>query len=141
MTPPDSSGEFEPPRHSLAGRIAGLIEHACIVGARLSIPLFVPLGGLFLLYTVGGSVLLFWGFWSPSYEFLSLTTDVYFAWLAFLTGSNICLGTGSLIGLAFLTEGEGRIHNEVSILASFIGFGFGAGVIRLTYQTVLSTVV
>ncbi|WP_128081382.1 hypothetical protein [Haloferax sp. ATB1] len=79
------------------------------------------------------------GVWTPSYEFLSLNDDIYFAWLAFLLGLVICLGTGSLIGLAFLTGGEGRIHNEVSILSSFIGFGFGAGVMRMTYATVLTT--
>jgi len=44
------------------------------------------------------------GVWTPSYEFLSLTGDIYFAWLGFLSGLVICFGTGSLIGLAFLTE-------------------------------------
>ncbi|ELZ68588.1 hypothetical protein C457_11306 [Haloferax prahovense DSM 18310] len=94
---------------------------------------------LFFAYLIGGYTLMVLGVWTPSYEFLSLTGDIYFAWLGFLSGLVICFGTGSLIGLAFLTEGEGRIHNEVSILASFIGFGFGAGVIRMTYSTVLTT--
>lgn len=111
-----------------------------MVGARLSVPLFLPLGGLFGPYVVGGYVLLAFGVWSPSYEFLSLTEDLYFAWLAFLIGGVICLGTGSLIGLAFLTEGEGEIHTEVPILTSFIGFGFGAALIRMTYATVLASV-
>jgi hypothetical protein len=53
--------------------------------------------------------------WSPSYDFLSLSEDVYSSWLGFLSGTVICLETGSLIGLAFLTEGKGRIHNELSI--------------------------
>lgn len=65
------------------------------------------------------------------------TDDIYFAWLAFLSGTIVCLGTGSLIGLAFLTNGEGPVHNYVSLLYSFIGFGFGAGVMRMTYAAVL----
>jgi hypothetical protein len=54
-----------------------------------------------------------------------------------VSGTTICIGTGSLIGLAFLTEGKGQIHNEISILASFIGFGFGTGLFRITPVTVL----
>lgn len=140
MGSPSRSDEFDQPEPSLSGRIAGTIERVCVVGAHLSIPLFLPVGGLFVVYIVGGYALISMGVWSPSYGFLSLTEDLYFAWLAFLSGGVVCMGTGSLIGLAFLTEGEGRIRNEVSILASFIGFGFGAGVIRMTYATVLSSV-
>ena len=77
------------------------------------------------------------GGWAPSYEFLSFPEDVYFAWLSFLFGAVVCIQTGSLIGLAFLTGGEGEIHDEISILSSFIGFGFGAGLLRITYMTVL----
>ncbi|WP_152420004.1 hypothetical protein [Haloferax prahovense] len=139
MNPPTDSDEFDPPNQSLGGQIAGTIEQLCLVGARVSVPLFVPIGVLFFAYLIGGYTLMVLGVWTPSYEFLSLTGDIYFAWLGFLSGLVICFGTGSLIGLAFLTEGEGRIHNEVSILASFIGFGFGAGVIRMTYSTVLTT--
>lgn len=137
--PTTDSDEFDLPKQSLRGKIAGTIEQFCIVGARISIPLFVPVGGLFFVYLIGGYALMAMGVWTPSYEFLSLTEDIYFAWLGFLSGLVICFGTGSLIGLAFLTEGEGRIHNEVSILTSFIGFGFGAGLIRMMYTTVLTT--
>lgn len=74
-------------------------------------------------------------------RFLSLSDDIYYAWLGFLSGTTICIGTGSLIGLAFLTEGDGQIHNEISILASFIGFGFGAGLLRITHMTVLTSLI
>jgi hypothetical protein len=57
----------------------------------------------------------------------------------FLSGTTICTGTGSLIGLAFLTEGERQIHNEISVLASSIGFGFGAEILRVTRMTMLTS--
>lgn len=96
---------------------------------------------VFFAYFIGGFALLQLDFWSPSYQFLSLTDDVFFAWFGFLTGGCICLGTGSLIGLAFLSGGEGPVHNEISILSSFIGFGFGAAFMRITFVTVLGSVV
>lgn len=139
MAPENEDDEFAQPKQSLGGRIAGAIETFCTFGARISIPLFLPIGVLFFAYLTGGYVLISVGVWSPSYQFLSLTEDIYFAWLGFLSGVIISFGTGSLVGLAFLTEGEGRIHNEVSILASFIGFGFGAGLMRMTYATVLAS--
>lgn len=140
MTSESSDDEFATPEHSLSGRIAGAIETVCTFGARVSIPLFLPIGALFVAYLIGGYALISLGVWSPSYPFLSLTEDIYFAWLGFLSGVVICFGTGSLIGLAFLTEGEGSVHNEVSILTSFIGFGFGGAVLRMTYETVLATI-
>lgn len=140
MTPSSGSNEFDTPERSLAARIAGLIEQAFVVGIRLSFPLMLLFSSVFFTYIIGGFVVNQMGLWTPAYRFLSLTDDVYFAWLGFLTSSTICMGTGSLIGLAFLTEGEGPIHNEISILASFIGFGFGAAVIRITYPTVLATI-
>jgi len=79
--------------------------------------------------------------WSPSYEFLSLSDDIYLAWLGFLSGTTICIGTGSLIVLAFLTEGDGQVHNEISILSSFIGFGFETGLLRITHMTVLTSLI
>ena len=81
---------------------------------------------------------LYWGL-DPQYEFLSLSNDIYFAWLGFISGTTVCTGTGSLIGLVFLGEGGDRIHTELSVLSSFIGFGCGAGVLRMTYMTVLAT--
>lgn len=140
MGPPSRSDEFTPPKRSAGVRVAGFIERVCIIGIQLSIPMIIVVMSAFFIYLIGGFVLLLVGIWSLSYPFLSITEDVYFAWLGFLTGGTICLGTGSLIGLAFLTDGEGQIHNEVSILASFIGFGFGAGVMRMTYEAVLASV-
>jgi len=95
---------------------------------------------LFFVYVAGGYTAISLGIWTPAYEFLSLKDDVYFAWLGFVFGLTICVGTGSLVGLAFLRENKGEIHTEISMLSSFIGFGFGAGVIRMTYMTVLATV-
>jgi len=140
MSPPSSSDEFTSPKRSASARVAEFIERVCLIGIQLSIPMTIVVMSGFFLYLIGGFVLLQLGFWSPSYPFLSITEDVYFAWLGFLTGGTICLGTGCLIGLALLTDGEGEIHNDVSILASFIGFGFGAGVMRMTYEVVLASV-
>jgi len=137
MGPPTEPYHFNAPTPPLCGGAAGTIERVCIVLARWSIPLFLPVGCLFFVYLIGGYIAVSFGVWTPPYEFLSLSEDIYFAWLGFLSGTVVCVGTGSLIGLAFLTEGEGGIHNEISILFSFIGFGFGAGLIRITYLAVL----
>ena len=75
----------------------------------------------------------------PQYEILSLSDDIYFAWLGSISGTTVCTGTGFLIGLIFLGEGGDRIHTELSVPSSFIGFGCGAGVLRMTYMTVLAT--
>ena len=137
MVSPPEPDEFDTPTRSVRGRAAGTIERVCIIAARWSIPLFLLVGCLFFVYLIGGSVVVALGVWAPSYEFLSFPEDVYFAWLSFLFGAVVCIQTGSLIGLTFLTGGEGEIHNEISILSSFIGFGFGAGLLRITYMTVL----
>lgn len=139
MDPPTEPDDFDVPAQTLRGRVAGVIERICIIIARCSVPLFVPVGCLLFMYAVGGYVAVSLEIWSPSYEFLSLSEDIYFAWLGFLSGTVVCTGTGSLIGLALLAEGEGRIHSEVSVLFSFIAFGFGAGVVRMTYMIVLSS--
>lgn len=141
MVPTTEPDDFDAPTQTLRGRVAGIIERVCIIIARWSVPLFVPVVCLLFMYVVGGYVAVSLGIWSLSYEFLSLSEDIYFAWLGFLSGTVICTGTGSLIGLALLTEGEGRTHNEVSILSSFIAFGFGAGVVRMTYMSVLSSLI
>lgn len=139
MAPPDRSETFSRPNRSMSARIAGFIERTCVTTARWSIPMIVVAGGICLVYTVAGSLLIALGLWTPSFPFLSPTDDIYFAWLGFCSGAIVCLGTGSLIGLAFLTNGEGPVHNYVSILSSFIGFGFGAGVMRMTYLTVITS--
>lgn len=141
MVPSTKPDDFDPPTQTLRGRVAGTIEEVCVITARWAIPLFLPVGGLFCSYLIGGYIAVSLGIWSPSYDFLSLTEDVYFAWLGFLSGIVICTGTGSLIGIAFLKEGEGRIHNEISILFSFTGFGLGAGALRMTYMTVISSLI
>ena len=141
MGPPIGSDESDIPTKTLHGRAARTIGRVCIVAARWSIPLFLLVGCLFFVYLTGGSIAISLGLWSPWYEFLSLSEDIYFTWLGFLSGTTICIGTGSLIGLAFLTEGKGQIHNEISILASFIGFGFGAGLLRIIHMTVLTSLI
>ena len=114
MGPPTKSDEFELPPKTLRGQAARTIERICLTAAKWSIPLFIPVGFLFLIYVFGGYTAVSFGFWTPGYEFLSLSEDVYFAWLGFVFGITICVGTGSLIGLAFL--GEGGTHAELSIL-------------------------
>jgi hypothetical protein len=137
MSPPAKSDEFDLPPKTLRGQAARTIERICLTAARWSIPLFIPVGGLLLIYVFGGYTAVSVGIWTPGYDFLSLSEDIYFACLGF--GITICVGTGSLIGLAFLREGEGGTHTELSILFSFVGFGFGAGIVRMTYLTVLAT--
>ena len=139
MEPPIESDEFELPTETRRGQAARAIEGACTTAARWSIPLFVPVGVLFVLYVVGGYTAVSAGMWTPEYEFLSPSADVYLAWLGFGSGITVCVGTGSLIGLAFLEDGEGGVHTDLSILFAFIGFGFGAGIVRMTYMTVLAT--
>jgi len=139
MKPPSESAEPDIPQKSLRARVADTLEHAFVTIAQWSIPLFIPVGCLFFVYLVGGYLAISLGVWSPSYEFLSLSENAYFVWLGFLCGIGICCGTGSLIGIAFLTNGEGHVHNDISILSSFIGFGFGAGMLRITVMPVLAT--
>ena len=139
MDPPIESDEFELPTQTRRGQVARAIEGVCTTAARWSIPLFVPVGCLFFLYVVGGYTAVSVGMWTPEYAFLSPSEDVYLAWLGFGSGITICVGTGSLIGLAFLEDGEGGMHTDLSILSAFVGFGFGAGVVRMTYTTVLAT--
>jgi len=139
MSPPAKSDEFELPSKTLRGQAARTIERICLTAARWSIPLFIPVGGLLLIYVFGGYTAVSVGIWTPGYDFLSPSEDIYFACLGFAFGITICVGTGSLIGLAFLREGEGGTHTELSILFSFVGFGFGAGIVRMTYLTVLAT--
>jgi len=140
MKPPSESTEPDIPQESLRARVAGAIERTCKTTARWSIPLLVPVGFLFCVYLVGGYVAISLGVWTPPYEFLSVSEDSYFAWLTFLVGLISCCWTGSLIGIAYLTSGEGRIYDELLILASFAGFGFGAGLLRMTYAAVLASV-
>lgn len=139
MEPPFGSDEFELPTETRRAQAARAIEGACTTAARWSIPLFVPVGCLFVLYVAGGYTAVSAGMWTPEYEFLAPSEDVYLAWLGFGSGITVCVGTGSLIGLAFLEDGEGGVHTDLSILFAFIGFGFGAGIVRMTYMTVLAT--
>ena len=139
MSPPTKSDVFELPPKTLRGQAARTIERICLTAAKWSIPLFILVGSLFLIYVSGGYTAVSVGVWTPGYEFLSLSEDIYFACLGFAFGITVCVGTGSLIGLAFLREGEGGTRTELSILFSFVGFGFGAGIIRVTYMTVLAT--
>lgn len=141
MAPRSRSDEFGGPERSVGARIAGLVERTCVVAASWSGPLVLAAVGVLLVYAVGGFAVVQLGLWTPSYPFLSLAADVYFAWLAFLSGATICVGTGSLIGIALLEDGRGPVHNELSTLASFVGFGFGAAVVRMTYPTVIASVV
>jgi len=139
MGPLTESDEFESPPQTLCGQAARTTERVCLTAARWSIPLFMPVGCLFLIYVSGGHTAVSVGIWTPRYEFLSLSEDVYFAWLGFVFGITIRVGTGPLTGLAFLGEGEGGTHAELSILFWFVGFGSGAGIIRMTHTTVLAT--
>jgi hypothetical protein len=63
---------------------------------------------------------------------------VYLAWLGFGSGFSVCVGTGSLVGLALLEEDQGEMHTELSSLPAFVGFGFCAGIVLITYTTVLA---
>ena len=111
---PTESDEFESPPRTLRGQAARTTERVCLTAARWSIPLFMPVGCLFLIHVSGGCTAVSVGIWTPGYELLSLSEDVYFAWLGFVFGITVCTGTGFPAGLAFL--GEGGTHAELSIL-------------------------
>lgn len=79
------------------------------------------------------------GNWSPQFTFLALESDPYFNILSMLTGFIVCLVTGNLILLDFM-DGE-TTDQSISTLVAFIGFGFGAGIIRMTYLTTFQLLV
>ncbi|WP_227379867.1 hypothetical protein [Haladaptatus halobius] len=102
----------------------------------MAMPGMIVTGGVFLLYVVTGTLATITGIWMPQYPFLSLTADPYFAVLGFLAGLDICLGTGALI-ILYMMHGIETTRGQISTLAAFIGFGFGAGVISMTLPTIL----
>lgn len=112
------------------------LERACVLGARVAISGMVVTGGVFLLYIVLGTFTTTTGIWTPSYPFLSHTADPYFAVLGFLAGLDVCVGTGTII-ILHMMHGVETTRSQIATLAAFIGFGFGAGVIRMTLPTVL----
>lgn len=99
----------------------------------------VVTGGVFLLYVVLGTIATRTGTWTPQYAFLSLTADPYVAVFGFLAGLDVCVGTGAIIILSMM-RGVETTRSQIATLAAFIGFGSGAGVIRVTLPTVLELV-
>lgn len=95
--------------------------------------------GMLFLYIFAGMLAMNTGIWVSRYPFLSLTADPYFVMLSFLVGFDVCLGTGAIIML-YTMLGIDTTRDQISTLAAFIGFGFGAGVIRITLPTILQIV-
>jgi hypothetical protein len=115
MEPPIESDEFEFPTETRRGQAARVNEGGPTTAARWSIPLFVP-------------------------DVCSCSTsraDILRSPSEFEADISICVGTDRT---CVLEEGEGGMHTELSILSAFVGFGFGAGIVRMIYTTVLTTV-
>jgi hypothetical protein len=93
MGPPTKSDEFELPPETLCGQAARTIERICLTAAKWSIPLFIPVWFLFLIYAFGGYTAVSVEVWTPGYEFLSLSENIYFSWPGFVFGVTICVGT------------------------------------------------
>ena len=127
MAPPSGSDEFALPERTVGARVAELIERTCLAGVRVSRPITVTIGSVFLASTLGGFTQIPLSVWAPSHPFSSIADDGYFAPLGVLSGGVVRVGTGSTFDLAFLENGAGPVHDELSILASCIGFSFGPG--------------
>lgn len=123
------------PRPSLSARIATRIERVCSVAAWWSVPEAVFVVSLFGLYALVGIIAVRVGFYTPDYPFLSLR-DPFFNTFGTLTGLTVCQGTGALVIIA-LMDGVRSVREAISVLAAFIGFGFGAASIRLTVHQTL----
>lgn len=66
----------------------------------MAIPGTVVFGG-FLLYIVLGTIATRTGIWTPRYAFSSLTADPYVVVFGFLSGLDVCIGTGVIIAGGF----------------------------------------
>lgn len=128
-----SSDPTAPPQPTLGTRAITVLENGAVTVFRFATPIMHLVGGVFVAYLIFGSILIFVGEWSPPFPFLAVGSDPYFTVLSTLTGCIVCLVTGSLILLAFIDEKNAA--QSISTLIAFIGFGFGAGVIRMTYLT------
>lgn len=136
MNSSSSDDDFDAPSHSLSTQVATWIEQVCLLSTRVALPGIVVIGGAFLFYVVAGALATITGMWTPQFPFLSLTADPYFAILGFLAGLTVCVKTGAIITL-YLMRGVETTRSQIATLAAFIGFGFGASVIRITLPTVV----
>lgn len=130
-----ASDPTAPPQPTLGTRAITVLEKGAVTVFRFVTPIMYLVGGLLVGYLVFGYILISVEGWSPPFTFLALGSDSYFNVLSTLTGFIVCLVTGSLILLAF--RDEENADQSISTLVAFIGFGFGAGVIRMTYLTTL----
>ncbi len=89
------------------------------------------LGLAFIFYIVGGFLGIRLGVVHLPYSFLSLQTDPVFNLLAASIGILVCVGASALLFLTYLNDYINP-GNDIVILCSCIGFGFGAGVLRIT---------
>lgn len=94
------------------------------------------LPGILALYLFLGISAIAAGVWIPEYSFLSVDSDPYFSTISLLVGTDVCIGTGGIIVL-YLMRGVDTVRSQISVLAAFIGFGFGASLIHITLPTVL----
>lgn len=107
------------------------LEEVARISLRLAIDGMGFFGLAFILYIVGGFLSIRIGLLHLSYSFLSLETDPLLNLLAASVGLSVCVGTSALLFLNNL-NGQDNTSHDLVILCSFIGFGFGAGVLRIT---------
>lgn len=123
--------------HTRRARIAHWIDRGCRAVFRLSFDgVLLSCIGFFLYVGIGLSGR-YTGIWTPDYPVLLLTSDPYFAGLAFACGCFLCGSTGSFV---VITTSFRRDENAFSILWALIGFGFGASVVRWTAPVVVRSV-
>ena len=116
------------------------LEETAHVSLHLAVKVVLPVSFLFGIYVVGGLLGTTMELFSFPYPFLSLEADPLFDVLAASIGILICIATSSLLFLTALVGSNNfNVSQEIVILFSFIGLGFGASIIRFAALTAINT--
>lgn len=113
------------------------LERAAKASLRFAFDGLLLLVPALALYIVGGFLGMKTGFLHLPYVFLSLQDDPLFNLLVASLGVLLCVLNGTVF---FLTAfaGYDNDYREIVIFASCIGFGFGAGVVRISFRQVVA---
>jgi hypothetical protein len=116
--------------------MARWFERVCESAVQVSIVGTLVLSGLFAGYLISGYTLTRLVRDRFPYSYLALGADPVLSLLGLALGASVCAGTGGLIGL-HMVNGVCSHDDIIALLASFIGFGFGVAIIKVTGPTVL----